>query len=262
MSTSEQQDELKRLREESAHFRTKWREEWEHAREAERRCARLDADLEQSRADVARLSTEKSRRSSEALQEARTSAATRNALHEAQSEAYSLRTERELLRESVVRSDADLAEAHRRIRSFRDQLAEIPSSVDSLMVQDLRDKLLESNRKKAGYKSTAREQANRASSLALMVRQLEGQLNARQQQPGQWEGVGAAVAAQQYQEAARRSGADPATAFPREAHVAPKKPRAPARPTGRVQSARPSRSLTALPPAPKATANRHALVSS
>jgi len=171
--------EIRRLGEESAHYRAKWREEWERARKEERHSARLQTELEQARAEVERLSSERSRHASEALQEGRSAAAARAALLEAQSEAHVLRTERELLHERLVNSEAHLAGAERRLTLLRSQLAEVPANVDAIMVRQLREKLLDSSRKKTEYKRIARESIARAGSLALQVRELEAELHLR-----------------------------------------------------------------------------------
>jgi chromosome segregation ATPase len=177
--------EIRRLGEESAHFRAQWRKEWERFRQGERQNRRLEADLEQARAEVERLNSERSRHASEALQEGRSAAAARAALREAQSEAHALRTERELLRERLVNAEANFAEAERRLKLLRSQLADVPANVDAIVVQQLREKLLDSSRKKKEYKRIARESIAHAGSLALQVRELEAELHQRLAEQGE-----------------------------------------------------------------------------
>ena len=180
-------EEMRRIEAERAHWQSRWREEWERTRDAERRVARIEDELERTKADLASQALKTQKRGAESHRALRLELQERSALKAAQLEAESLRSERERLRQSCLEADDARAAAEAKLKKFIDEASSQGSGIVSTQFTDggesvseqLVRRLHTSEEKKAAYKKLAREQAARAAGLAEQVKELRHLLSTR-----------------------------------------------------------------------------------
>eukprot|EP00308_Calcidiscus_leptoporus_P013498 CAMPEP_0119401654 /NCGR_PEP_ID=MMETSP1334-20130426/142483_1 /TAXON_ID=127549 /ORGANISM="Calcidiscus leptoporus, Strain RCC1130" /LENGTH=217 /DNA_ID=CAMNT_0007425575 /DNA_START=9 /DNA_END=662 /DNA_ORIENTATION=- len=161
---------------EANYWQARWREEHERANDLSKRVATLEESWEKSERVRRELEASKLRRSAEATREYRQALADRSALKDARAEAAALQSQCEHWRREGEAALLQRDEAQRRAKALRDDLADAPGHADGATVAQMRVQLTAALERKASYKSVAREQANKASSLLLQVRELEAQL--------------------------------------------------------------------------------------
>merc|ERR1712087_7896 len=123
------------------------------------------------------------KRSANATREYRQAIADRSALKDARAEIVALQSQSEHRKMECEEALTQRDNAQRRVKALRDDLADAPGHADGATVAQMRGQLAAALERKASYKAIARDQANKASSLLLRVRELEKRLQAERMLP-------------------------------------------------------------------------------